>query len=151
MMPCSSRDTLCGRATEWTMNGTKFCQLAGFSVIESGEGFTDSETSFCFDGRTSFQSLDLDSLESRVVSDISTKGKISAFLWQMNTVEWISWTLGAVVFTIGVIFMSKRRSHSSRQKQLALQRTKSMLEARAKQQSAIQATASKKNKSGKKR
>eukprot|EP01018_Ginkgo_biloba_P003411 Gb_35385 [translate_table: standard] len=48
-----SRDTLCGRASEWNSNGSEFCQLSGFSMLES----TDLENFFCFEGKTTIEIL----------------------------------------------------------------------------------------------
>eukprot|EP01018_Ginkgo_biloba_P034025 Gb_11948 [translate_table: standard] len=53
LAPCGSRDTLCGRASKWTSNGSEFCQLSGFSVLES----TDLEKFFYFDGKTTIEML----------------------------------------------------------------------------------------------
>lgn len=155
LMPCGSRDMICGRGLEWTSSGSQFCQLAGFSVIEPMDKSAGLENPFCFDGRTSIAMLDAwdrtsQTDSSKKVLDSSLLQEFYQWARQLDTGERISWAVGGMVLTAGIIFMSKRRGHSYRQKQAAFQRTKNMLEVRMKQQSVI-TFSPKSKKSGKKR
>lgn len=155
LMPCGSKDAICGRGLEWASSGSQFCQLAGFSVIEPMDKSTALENYFCFDGRTSIEMLDVldrtsQTDSSKKVLDSNLLQELYQWARQMDTSERICWAVGGMVLTAGIIFMSKRRGHSYRQKQAAFQRTKNMLEARVKQQSVV-TSASKSRKGGKKR
>eukprot|EP01018_Ginkgo_biloba_P027788 Gb_23951 [translate_table: standard] len=148
LAPCGSRDTLCGRASEWTSNGSEFCQLSGFSVLES----TDLENFFCFDGKRTIEMLS-DAWErasqtgsSQNVRDSSLLHEFYQWVRQMDVSESISWAVGGLVLTGGVIFMSKRGSRSYRQKRASLLRTKNMLEVRTRQQSAMNVATTKSSK-----
>lgn len=155
LTPCGSRDTICGRGLEWTSSGSEFCQLAGFSVIEPMDKSTGLENPFCFDGRTSIEMVDAQDRTSHTDSSKKVWASLlqEFYQWarQMDTGERISWAIGGMVLTAGIIFMSKRRGHSHRQKQAAFQRTKSMLEARVRQQQSLITFAPKSKKGGKKR
>uniref|UniRef100_A0A0D6R5Y6 Folate receptor-like domain-containing protein n=1 Tax=Araucaria cunninghamii TaxID=56994 RepID=A0A0D6R5Y6_ARACU len=151
LAPCGSRDTLCGKGLEWTSNGTEFCQLAGFSVLEPMERSIGIENTFCFDGRTSIEKVNAwettsQSKSSEKVWDSTLRQEFHRWVMQMDTSERISWAVGGLVLTAGVIYMSKRRSRSYRLKQAALHRTKNMLEVRAKQQSTMNSYTTKSNK-----
>ncbi|GLJ10760.1 hypothetical protein SUGI_0134430 [Cryptomeria japonica] len=158
LVPCGSRDTLCGKGLEWTSNSSEFCQLVGFSVLEHVDSFTGLENPFCFDGRTSIETVNVwqkssQSDFSEEVWDSTLLQQFYQWVMQLDTSERISWAVGGLVLTAGVIYTSKRRSRSYRQKIAALNRAKNLLEARAKQQSTVNSSAtkaSKGNKGGKK-
>lgn len=154
LVPCGSRDTLCGKGLEWTSNSSEFCQLAGFSVVEHVDSSTNLDDMFCFDGRTSIETENVwqkssQSDFSEEVWDSTLLQQFSQWLMQLDTSEMISWAVGGLVLTAGVIYTSKRRSRSYRQKIAALNRAKSLLEARAKQQSTVNSSATKASKSNK--
>lgn len=123
LAPCGVNDFVCGRASEWVSNGTDLCHAAGFAVKLSN-GI--KETS-CYGGKASLDSISDSWKVSR--SGVPQKGEKSGVLedfqqWarQMPFNEKVSWAVGGMVLTAGLLFVSKRKSHSQLQKQVVLQR-----------------------------
>lgn len=140
LSPCGLSDTVCGRAAEWVSNGTEFCQLAGFSVQKAGVSNHDADEQFCYGGKVSLESV-ADSWRSSQ-SGSPVKGDTISVLedfqqWarEMPIAERVSWAVGGMVLTAGLLFISKRKSYNRRQKELAVRRTARWLETRTNQQS----------------
>ncbi|PIA44358.1 hypothetical protein AQUCO_01700157v1 [Aquilegia coerulea] len=127
LSPCGLSDFVCGRASEWVSNGTELCQHAGFSVKSSGNGHKGMEETFCYGGKNSLDSI-ADSWKSSR-SEVPQKANVGMFedfeQWvkDMPFSETVSWAVGGLVLTAGLLFISKRKSNSRRQKQAAILRT----------------------------
>jgi len=124
LAPCGVGDFVCGRASEWVSNGTELCQVAGFSVSPSDE---IGETS-CYGGKASLDSIadSWSASQSGMPHKSENSGVLEDFqqwLREMPFNERVSWAVGGMVLTAGLLFTSKRKSHYLRQKQAALQRT----------------------------
>ncbi|PWA64916.1 hypothetical protein CTI12_AA338640 [Artemisia annua] len=124
LAPCGISDTVCGRASEWVSNGTELCKATGFSVKAS----SDFKDSFCYGGKASLESV-VDSWRtshSSVPRDVKSSGFLFDFQqWvrEMSINEQVSWAVGGLVLTAGLLFISKRKSHNQRLRLSAVQRT----------------------------
>lgn len=140
LQPCSPKDVICARASEWAANGSHFCELAGFVV----PSLRNVIKPFCFDGKPT---LSADVSANKKPERKSTYRKqrsireMLRYLLSLDNGNIIVWAIGGLVLTAGAILM-RRRSLSSQQRKAALLRL--VTEARSKQQSALQAS-SKKN------
>ncbi|XP_051121542.1 uncharacterized protein LOC127244953 isoform X2 [Andrographis paniculata] len=121
--PCGVGDFVCGRASEWVSNGTELCHAAGFSVTQFG----DPEEA-CYGGRGSLDYIANSWKSSN--SEISPGEKTNEVLedftqWiaDMTFNDRISWAVGGMVLTAGLLLFSKRKTQNQRQKQAAIQRT----------------------------
>lgn len=124
LAPCGVSDFICGRASEWISNGTDLCKAAGFSVKPSDD-FTETS---CYGGQASLDSISDSwrSSQSDVPQKDANSGILKDFLqWsrRMPINEKVSWAVGGMVLTAGLLFASKRKSHNQRHKQAAIQRT----------------------------
>ncbi|XP_011087437.1 uncharacterized protein LOC105168924 isoform X2 [Sesamum indicum] len=124
LAPCGLGDFVCGRASEWVSNGTELCHAAGFSI----SSFDDTEESLCYGGKGSLDNIANSWKTSH--SEISPGEQSTWFLedfrqWiaDMPFNERVSWAVGGMVLTAGLLFASKRQTHNRRQKQAAIQRT----------------------------
>ncbi|CAK9163836.1 unnamed protein product [Ilex paraguariensis] len=124
--PCGVGDFVCGKASEWVSNGTELCRAAGFTV----KSFHGVEETPCYGGKASLDSVAGSWKASQSGDSEKEKGEGSGvfpgFLpWvrEMPFTERVSWAVGGMVLTAGLFFASKRKSHSQRQKQAAIQRT----------------------------
>ncbi|KAK3029992.1 hypothetical protein RJ639_038091, partial [Escallonia herrerae] len=130
LAPCGMNDFVCGRVSEWVPNGTELCHAAGFAVKQTG----DKEIS-CYGGKASLDSI-ADSWgksQSRVPRKAENSGILEDFeqwMREMPFREKVSWAVGGLVLTAGLLFASKRKSQSQRHKLAALQRTTRKLETR---------------------
>jgi len=133
LAPCGVNDFVCGRALEWVSNGTALCHAAGFAVNPSDKMYTGTEESSCYGGKASLDSV-ADSWRashSEVPHKAQTLGVFEDFLQWMREMpfnERVSWAVGGMVLTAGLLYISKRKSHSQRQKLAAIQRTARKLE-----------------------
>ncbi|KAK9049771.1 hypothetical protein SSX86_011104 [Deinandra increscens subsp. villosa] len=124
LVPCGMTETVCGRASEWVSNGTELCKASGFSVKSSN----DFQDAFCYGGKASLESV-VDSWRTSrtgVSRDAEKSGFLFEFhqwLKEMPINEQVSWAVGGLVLTAGLLFVSKRKSHNQRQRQVAIQRT----------------------------
>ncbi|KAD6795409.1 hypothetical protein E3N88_06305 [Mikania micrantha] len=121
LVPCGNSDTVCGRASEWVSNGTELCRASGFSVKPSN----DFKETFCYGGKASLESV-VDSWKTAHTRVARSSGFLSDFQqWvrEMPINEQVSWAVGGLVLTAGLLFVSKRKSHNQRQRQAAIQRT----------------------------
>lgn len=140
LSPCGLSDTVCGRASEWASNGTELCQLAGFSVQQAGIGYQSGGEPLCYGGKASLESV-ADSWRS-TQSGSPLKGdtfnmlkEFQQWVREMPISERVSWAVGGLVLTAGLLFISKRKSYYRRQKEVAVRRTARKLEGRTNQQS----------------
>ncbi|KAG9443826.1 hypothetical protein H6P81_015166 [Aristolochia fimbriata] len=135
LSPCGLNDIVCGKAAEWTSNGTEFCRLAGFSVYVPEKHHEGSKEPFCYGGKSSLDSIANSWRGSESGSSYKTgsSGLFEVFHQWVSEApfsEKVSWAVGGMVLTAGLLFVSKRKSHSHRQKQAALLRTAKKLESR---------------------
>lgn len=120
LAPCGISDTVCGRASEWVSNGTELCKASGFSVKASN----DFKETFCYGGKASLESV-VDSWRSSpsgVPRNAESSGVLNDFQqWvrKMPINEQVSWAVGGLVLTAGLLFVSKRKSHNQRQQHAA--------------------------------
>ncbi|KAI5066971.1 hypothetical protein GOP47_0017499 [Adiantum capillus-veneris] len=134
LTPCSPKDVICARATEWAANGSHFCELAGFVV----PSLRNAMKPFCFDGKPA---LTADVSANKKPGRTKTYRKqrsiraMLRYLFSMVSGDVIVWAIGGLVLTAGAILM-RRRSLNSEQRKAALLRL--VQEARSKQQSKSQ-------------
>lgn len=140
LAPCGVNDFVCGRAAEWVSNGTELCHAAGFAVKLPDDRYIDGEETSCYGGKASLDKIAGSWSASR--SERPQKDKNIGILedfqqWvqEMQFGERVSWAVGGLVLTAGLLFVSKRRSHSQRQKLAAIQRTARKLEGKMNQAS----------------
>ncbi|EPS65389.1 hypothetical protein M569_09390, partial [Genlisea aurea] len=124
--PCRGSDFVCGRASEWVANGTELCHIAGFSV--------DNEDRLsCYGGKASLDhiatswksssegSLPAEEEEEEEEEEASILRVIAEWVGDRN--ERVSWAVGGMVLTAGVIFSRKRKSRHRRHRERAIQHT----------------------------
>ncbi|KAL3814668.1 hypothetical protein ACJIZ3_015936 [Penstemon smallii] len=121
LAPCGLDDFVCGRASEWVSNGTELCHVAGFNV----KSIDDSS---CYGGKVSLDNIanSWKTSDSGVSHREQSAGAIEDFLqWmaEMPFNERISWAVGGMVLTAGLLFARRRKSLRQRQKLAAIQRT----------------------------
>ncbi|XP_023729686.1 uncharacterized protein LOC111877388 isoform X2 [Lactuca sativa] len=107
LAPCGMSDTVCGRASEWVINGTELCKASGFSVKPSN----DFKDTFCYGGKASLESVvdSWRSSQSSVTRTTQSSGVLHHFQqWvrQMPINEQVSWAVGGLVLTAGLLFVS---------------------------------------------
>ncbi|KAK7269374.1 hypothetical protein RIF29_22099 [Crotalaria pallida] len=129
LAPCGVNDFVCGRAAEWVSNGTDLCLAAGFRVKPADSIHIASEETSCYGDKASFSSVS-DSWKASSRFDFTQKGDRFGMLddfqqWvkEMPFNERVSWAIGGMVLTAGLVFISKRKSHSQRQKLAAIRKT----------------------------
>lgn len=97
---------MCGRASEWISNGTELCRVAGFSVKSLSD---DPEEVSCYGGKSSVDYI-ADSWQtsrSKVQEKADSSGLVEDFkqwLEDMTFKERISWAVGGMVLTAGLLF-----------------------------------------------
>ncbi|MCO5577403.1 hypothetical protein L7F22_031235 [Adiantum nelumboides] len=139
LTPCSPKDVVCARATEWAANGSHFCELAGFVV----PSLRNVIKPFCFDGKPAL-AADVSANKKAGRNNTYRKQRsiraILRYLFSTDNGDVIMWAIGGLVLTAGAILM-RRRSLSSEQRKAALLRL--VQEARLKQQSTSRALSKK--------
>ncbi|VAI46499.1 unnamed protein product [Triticum turgidum subsp. durum] len=128
LSPCGLGDILCGKAHKWVSNGTELCRLAGFSVQVSDAGLSEVDETFCYGGKASLDSIShtWTSSKDRPVLHGMASWHLEDFqIWakEMPVGERISWAVGGMVLTAGLIFISKREGYSRRRKQASVAQT----------------------------
>lgn len=110
LAPCGGNDFVCGRAAEWVSNGTDLCLAAGFRVKQSDVIDIASEEIFCYGDKASLGSV-ADSWKSSQFES-TKKGESSVIFddfnqWarEMPFSERISWAIGGMVLTAGLVFI----------------------------------------------
>ncbi|XP_057963334.1 folate-binding protein 1 [Malania oleifera] len=142
LAPCGVSDFVCGRASEWISNGTELCRAAGFAVKPSVDIYGGTEETSCYGGKASLDSI-ADSwkiLQSEAPSKTGVQGVLKYFqqrVREMPFIERVSWAVGGMVLTAGLVFISNRKSYSQRQKLAAIQRTARKLETRMSHKSSV--------------
>uniref|UniRef100_A0A5B7BDZ2 Folate receptor-like domain-containing protein n=2 Tax=Davidia involucrata TaxID=16924 RepID=A0A5B7BDZ2_DAVIN len=138
LAPCGVSHFICGRASEWISNGTELCRVSGFAVKPSDE----IEETSCYGGKASLDSI-ADSWrasQSGVPQKVENLGVLEDFQqWvrEMPFSERVSWAVGGMVLTAGLLFVSKRNSHIQHQKLAAIQRTARKLDVKMNQKSPV--------------
>ncbi|CAK7340631.1 unnamed protein product [Dovyalis caffra] len=126
--PCGVNDFVCGHAAEMVSNGTELCHAAGFAVKLSDDAYVGAEEASCYGGIASLDSIS-DSWRSprsefpQKAENLGVLEDFQQWVQEMPFSEKVSWAVGGLVLTAGLLFMSKRKSHSQRQKLAAIQRT----------------------------
>lgn len=105
---------MCGRASEWISNGTDLCLAAGFSVKPSD----DPQELSCYGGKASLDYVAdfWKASESRVPYEAEDSGALEDFkqwLEAMPFSEKVSWAVGGMVLTAGLIFARSDNSYKS--------------------------------------
>ncbi|KAK8701580.1 hypothetical protein V6N13_019967 [Hibiscus sabdariffa] len=138
LAPCGVNDFVCGKASEWASNGTELCLAAGFSVKQSVGMHGGDEEASCYGGKASLDSISDSWGASRTEKPHKTGnfGLLEDFqqwLQDMSSNERVSWAVGGLVLTAGLLFISKRKSHNHRRKLAAIQRAARKLEGKMNQ------------------
>ncbi|CAI0404989.1 unnamed protein product [Linum tenue] len=136
LAPCGVNDFLCGRAGEWVSNGTDFCTALGFSVEVAEHSYRAANQASCYGGKRSLDHI-ADSwtqpeIHQRPVSSRWSEG-FQLRVLEMSFSEKVSWAVGGMVLTAGLLFVSKRKSYSRRQKLAAIQRAARRLDGKMNQ------------------
>ncbi|XP_065854346.1 folate-binding protein 1 [Euphorbia lathyris] len=135
LVPCGATEFVCGKAAEWVSNGTELCHSAGFAVYN--DAYFGTEEASCYGGKASLDAVAESWKGSRPESPLKD-GNLEDFLqWVQERPfsEKVSWAVGGMVLTAGLLFLSKRKSYSQRQKLAAIQRTARKLEGKIVQRS----------------
>lgn len=112
LAPCGVGDFVCGRASEWVSNGTDLCRAAGFVVKPSDNGMEEAS---CYGEKVSLDSI-ADSWrasQSERLSKTKNMGILDDFqqwVGEMPFRERVSWAVGGMVLTAGLLFL--RLDHS---------------------------------------
>jgi hypothetical protein len=115
LAPCGVNDFVCGRASEWVSNGTELCNAAGFAVNPSHEMYIGTEDTSCYGGKASLDSI-ADSWRashSKVPQRAEILGLFEDFQrWArgMPFSERVSWAVGGMVLTAGLLFLRSDQS-----------------------------------------
>ncbi|KAG6434286.1 hypothetical protein SASPL_105910 [Salvia splendens] len=122
LAPCSQDDFVCGRASEWVSNGTELCNAAGFSV----KPLDDPEESRCYGGKGSLDYIanSWKSSRSENIRGEQNTEVVQDFMQliaDMPLSESISWAVGGMILTAGLIFASRRKIRGQRRTQAAIQ------------------------------
>ncbi|CAN0914152.1 hypothetical protein LINGRAHAP2_LOCUS28392 [Linum grandiflorum] len=125
LAPCGVNDFLCGRAAEWVSNGTDFCTALGFNVQVPEYSFHGANQAACYGGKNSVDYISDSWTKPQRNQNAVTLGWLEGFQqWalEMSFSEMVSWAVGGLVLTAGLLFLSKRKSYNRRQKLAAIQR-----------------------------
>ncbi|KAL6517752.1 hypothetical protein OROMI_033453 [Orobanche minor] len=116
LSPCGLGDFVCGRASEWVSNGTELCHASGFSLMSSD----DSEEALCYGGKGS---VDYTANLWKTSPSEGSNGKQDAWLLEdlrqwisdMPFNERVSWAVGGMVLTAGLLFLRSEQLSSALQ------------------------------------
>jgi hypothetical protein len=91
----------------WVSNGTELCRLAGFSVQARSDGVDDV---FCYGGKASLDSISdswTSSKDRPTLSSVASWDLQDLQRWakEMPVSERVSWAIGGMVLTAGLIFI----------------------------------------------
>ncbi|KAL6515202.1 hypothetical protein OROHE_018834 [Orobanche hederae] len=106
LSPCGLGDFVCGLASEWVSNGTELCHASGFSLMSSD----DSEEALCYGGKGS---VDYNANLWKTSPSEGSTGKQDAWVLEdfrqwisdMPFNERVSWAVGGMVLTAGLLFL----------------------------------------------
>lgn len=140
LSPCGLGDIICGRASEWVSNGTELCHLAGFAVKQDVVRNHDVDEQYCYGGKASIETISGSWKASRSglsMGDQSHRVLEDFQQWfrKLPVNEKVKWAIGGMVLTSGLLYMSKRKSYSQRQKHAAVLRMARKMETRINHQS----------------
>lgn len=117
LSPCGVNDFVCGKAAEWVSNGTDLCLAAGFRVKPSDIVHIASEETSCYGDKVSLGSVANSWKASR--SEFTQKGESMRMIddfkqWvrDMPFGERVSWAIGGMVLTAGLVFIRSECSPS---------------------------------------
>lgn len=115
LAPCGVNDFVCGKAGEWVSNGTELCRAAGFAIKPLDDVYIGAEETSCYGGKGSLEAISNSWRASQ--SDLPQKAENLGVLqdfhqWvhEMPFSEKVSWAVGGMVLTAGLLFM--RLDHS---------------------------------------
>ncbi|MCL7050602.1 hypothetical protein MKW94_013026 [Papaver nudicaule] len=140
LLPCGSNDFVCGRVSEWASNGTELCKLSGFAIKSSEDNYGAGIEPSCYGGKASLDSI-ADSWKTSRPGVPRRAKKLGSFqdfqqrVRQMPINERVSWAVGGMVLTAGLLFVSKRRSQGHSRTQGAFPGTARRLDGRSSLQS----------------
>lgn len=111
LAPCGVSDLVCGRASQWISNGSELCRAAGFSVMISDV----SDEPLCFGGKATMAYIadSWKASQSGVPLKTESSGMLEDFKQWMESmpfVERVSWAVGGMVLTAGLIFIRSDKS-----------------------------------------
>ncbi|KAK0601627.1 hypothetical protein LWI29_025924 [Acer saccharum] len=138
LAPCGVKDFVCGRAAEWVPNGTELCRAAGFAVKLPDDKYFDMEEASCYGGKVSLDKISDSWKTSRFEVPLKAEsfGILEDFrqwVQEMTLSETVSWAVGGMVLTSGLLFVSRRKNHNQRQKLAPIQRTARKLDGKINQ------------------
>lgn len=113
--PCGVNDFVCGRAAEWVSNGTDLCLAAGFRVKPFDNVYISSQETSCYGDIASLDSV-ADSWKGSNLEATQRGDSLRVFedfpQWvkQMSFSERISWAIGGMVLTAGLVFIRSEYS-----------------------------------------
>lgn len=109
LAPCGVNEFVCGRAAEWVTNGTELCRAAGFAVKLPDDRYTDLEETSCYGGKASLDQI-ADSWRASQ-SEVPQKSRklslledFQQWLQEMPYSDTVSWAVGGMVLTAGLLF-----------------------------------------------
>lgn len=114
--PCGVNDFVCGKAAEWVSNGTDLCLAAGFRVKPFNNAYIGTQAASCYGDKASLDSV-VDSWKASQFEVTERDDRLGVFedfkQWvrQMSFGERISWAIGGMVLTAGLVFI--RSEHYS--------------------------------------
>ncbi|KAI3961169.1 hypothetical protein MKX01_035755 [Papaver californicum] len=112
LSPCGLNDFVCGRASEWASNGTELCKLAGFAIKSSEDNYGAGIEPSCYGGKASLDSI-ADSWKTsrpgvpRRAKKLGSFQDFQQWVRQMPINERVSWAVGGMVLTAGLLFVSQ--------------------------------------------
>ncbi|CAM6088493.1 unnamed protein product [Calypogeia fissa] len=106
LMPCGPKDVLCAEAHEWASNSSKFCELSGFSVMDSSLNVHSLKERDCFDGKAESPSISMGDVDNSQRSQrrdqhYNTLDMLKDWTKNMNIAVQIMWAIGGLVLTAG--------------------------------------------------
>ncbi|EXC04306.1 hypothetical protein L484_001569 [Morus notabilis] len=136
LAPCGVNDFVCGRASQWVHNGTELCHAAGLAVKDDAH----VEEKSCYGSKASLDLIADSWKASRSVvlqkgGGLGVLDDFQQWAAEMPFSERVSWAVGGMVLTAGLLFLSKRKNYSQRQKLAGIQRTAKKLETKKSQKS----------------
>jgi len=110
LSPCGLGDIICGKAHKWVSNGTELCRLAGFTVQVSETSSGGVDDTFCYGGKASLDSISdswTSSKDRPTLSGVASWDVQDFQRWarEMPVGERVSWAIGGMVLTAGLIFI----------------------------------------------
>ncbi|KAL2610276.1 hypothetical protein R1flu_028849 [Riccia fluitans] len=141
LVPCGPKDILCAKVKEWVSNSSAFCQLAGFSVVDTRDEFASLAENVCFDGKAETRgSVQIKQKSTRRAKQDSSLDMIRKYMKSMGVVVQILWAIGGLVLTAGVLHLRRRTLSKNSAAAVVLRNKQLQEEARARQQALYKAS-----------